>query len=472
MRVLHVGWGFSPWRGGGLIEYAEDLMEIQSKRGFEVYYFCSGRHYPLFNKVKLIKRNKNKINIFEVLNSPIYHGGNLGSSQPDLDIAEPHIEILFREVLDEVSPDIIHIQELAGLPSSLIGIAKDEYKIPVIMSLHNYFLLCPSVELLDRQQRLCSLEKLDYECPICCKNSPKDNRALVINTITSSFYKYNIFQSHYLTFTRKLMKRIIKTVFSSNKQTTIQIRKNKDYLKRRKENIASLNKVDLLIAHSYKVEDIYRNFLKYNNILTLHSTVSHLTLITPKKMRNISYPVSFGTLNGFSSVQKGALVLKKAIDILNDKGLEDCFHFHIWGWMDSDFENVVELNNVTYHGAYQLEKLNDNLELLDVGIVPSIWEEVYGYVGLEFLAKGIPVIGNKKGGIVDYTQDDLTGWVNNSSSPEELANIMEFILKNPYSIQNLNEKIIKNRSNLIKPMNEHFEEIGDIYDSLIKASKS
>jgi len=49
---------------------------------------------------------------------------------------------------------------------------------------------------------------------------------------------------------------------------------------------------------------------------------------------------------------------------------------------------------------------------------------------------------------------------------------MEFILKNPYSIQNLNEKIIKNRSNLIKPMNEHFEEIGDIYDSLIKASKS
>jgi len=32
MRVLHIGLGFSPWRGGGLIEYAEDLMEKQMQK--------------------------------------------------------------------------------------------------------------------------------------------------------------------------------------------------------------------------------------------------------------------------------------------------------------------------------------------------------------------------------------------------------------------------------------------------------
>lgn len=27
MKIFHIGWGFRPWRGGGLIEYTEDLME-------------------------------------------------------------------------------------------------------------------------------------------------------------------------------------------------------------------------------------------------------------------------------------------------------------------------------------------------------------------------------------------------------------------------------------------------------------
>jgi hypothetical protein len=31
MKILHIGWGFRPWRGGGLIEYTEDLMETQVK---------------------------------------------------------------------------------------------------------------------------------------------------------------------------------------------------------------------------------------------------------------------------------------------------------------------------------------------------------------------------------------------------------------------------------------------------------
>ena len=33
MKILHIGWGFRPWRGGGIIEYAEDLMEKQIQKG-------------------------------------------------------------------------------------------------------------------------------------------------------------------------------------------------------------------------------------------------------------------------------------------------------------------------------------------------------------------------------------------------------------------------------------------------------
>lgn len=58
MRVLHIGWGFIPWRSGGLIEYAEDLMEKEVSTGWDVSYFFAGRHYPLFSKPRLIKWQK------------------------------------------------------------------------------------------------------------------------------------------------------------------------------------------------------------------------------------------------------------------------------------------------------------------------------------------------------------------------------------------------------------------------------
>jgi len=95
-------------------------------------------------------------------------------------------------------------------------------------------------------------------------------------------------------------------------------------------------------------------------------------------------------------------------------------------------------------------------------------EEVYGYTGIEFLKKGIPIIGNAKGGITDYTINDLTGWVNSTASSRELVNIIKYILKNPEKIDTLNKKILNDKT-LIKSMDTHFKEINGIYNRIIKA---
>jgi len=54
-------------------------------------------------------------------------------------------------------------------------------------------------------------------------------------------------------------------------------------------------------------------------------------------------------------------------------------------------------------------ELDHILDEVDVGIMPSVREEAYGYAGMEFLAKGIPVISNAIGGLVDYTREGETG---------------------------------------------------------------
>jgi glycosyltransferase involved in cell wall biosynthesis len=106
------------------------------------------------------------------------------------------------------------------------------------------------------------------------------------------------------------------------------------------------------------------------------------------------------------------------------------------------------------------------LEAVDVGLIPSTWEEAFGFVGLEFLAKGVPIIGNARGGIRDYTIDGVTGWVNRTNDAAGLARLMAAIIANPDSVAALSRSIRARRGEFIKTMRAHGEEIENLYRSL------
>lgn len=470
IKVLHIGWGFRPWRGGGLIEYAEDLMESQVKNGYEVYYFFAGRHYPLLSKSRLIKWERKGIHIYEVINSPIIHGGEKGSLKPDLNLGEPLSEEFLRKILNEIQPDIVHIQELAGLPSSLIDIIKEK-KFPLIMTLHDYFLLCPTLKLFDSTENNCMDKNIGRKCIVCCQNAPNKNISIK-QTIIYDLKKwnlYNLFKSLYKIIKIFNIKRKILLVSLGEDAKEVNQDLAKEFQERRDINIERLNKVDLLIAQSYKVEEIYKRILnREKGIITLHSAVKHIDFIQPKVINSIDFPINFAVLNGCASVAKGSKLILKSMELLTEKGLDNFFKLHIFGGLSPEVKDeILKYNNVFYHGSYNVNELNMILDEIEVGIIPSVWEEVYGYVGIEFLAKGIPVIGNKRGGIVDYTIEDFTGWVNKSCSAEELSNIIEGIIKNPEQILVLNKKIVQNKDKIIKKMDQHFFEIDKIYKELI-----
>ncbi len=478
IKVLHFGYGFTPWRSGGLIEYAEGIMKEQAKHGYEVFYFCSGRHYPLFRFTHLKKWTRDGYTIFEVINPPIFHGGDRGTL---FDLDENKIENLFTKVIDTVKPDIIHIQELVGLPSSLIDIAISR-GIPTIMTLQDYFPLCPTVKLFDFLNQDC----LDFEggkkCTICCKRARFNYFILIKNTLSYHLRNHKLYKPLrflYKTFLEKTLFKLIKVEEDKGKNinidATIPSSLSKFFYLRREKNIERLRKIDLLIAQSRKVEEIYRNYLKlyeFNDknkkIITLHLTVPHISDIKPKKIDKIDFPIKFATLNGCASIPKGAYIMLETIKLLHRKGLSNYFEFHIFGGILEKIKKVIlSFKNVKYHGIYKVSELNELLENIDVGIIPSVWEEAYGYVGIEFLAKGIPIIGNNKGGIVDYTIDGFTGFVNYDNTAEGLANIMTKIISEPDIIRELNAKITENRDKIIKTMEQHFYELDEIYRDII-----
>lgn len=101
--------------------------------------------------------------------------------------------------------------------------------------------------------------------------------------------------------------------------------------------------------------------------------------------------------------------------------------------------------------------------------MPSIWEEAYGYAAVEFLAKGIPVIANALGGMPEYTQPGVTGWLNRSCSARELADIMRGLIESLGKVAEMNASVLAQRGAIVKPMHRHGDEVEAMYAEVLTA---
>jgi len=76
-----------------------------------------------------------------------------------------------------------------------------------------------------------------------------------------------------------------------------------------------------------------------------------------------------------------------------------------------------------FTGWLSRDRLSCELEKADLLVVPSLWPEPFGLVGLEAALKGVPAVGFAHGGIVDWLKDGTTGGLANAEPPtsESLA---------------------------------------------------
>jgi glycosyltransferase involved in cell wall biosynthesis len=228
--------------------------------------------------------------------------------------------------------------------------------------------------------------------------------------------------------------------------------------------VTRLNRVDRLVAVSHRVSEIYGLLgVDGKRIQTVHPTLARLERMRPRRLTG-GRPVTFAALGGIPSRAKGASLLAEAAASLVAGGAGGGFRLLAFGHYEQRVARELErLPGVELRGPYGGDELDHLLDEVDVGIMPSLWEEAYGLAGVEFLAKGIPVIGNAIGGIVDYVREGETGWLNASCDAAGLASIMARLIESPGDVADRSRSALAARGELITPVDGHADEIEAIY---------
>jgi glycosyltransferase involved in cell wall biosynthesis len=242
------------------------------------------------------------------------------------------------------------------------------------------------------------------------------------------------------------------------------------YDRRRELNVARLSDVDLVLAMSTRVEEIYRELgVRPARMRTMQFTLRHLERLRPSDRVEPSRPLRLVTLNGCASEEKGAGAVMDAMQLLAERGLADEVRLVVLGSVAPAFAPALDAHeNVELRGHYTTDDLDELLDEFDVGIIPSVWEEAYGYTGIELLAKGLPVIGNRLGGLPDYVIDDETGWLTHHASGAGLAEVVARLVAEPERVTEVRTTIRRRRHDIIKPMDVHLREIEEAYAEVVR----
>jgi glycosyltransferase involved in cell wall biosynthesis len=198
-------------------------------------------------------------------------------------------------------------------------------------------------------------------------------------------------------------------------------------------NIAAVVGVSSYIINRHLKAGYFRNVLE---LTVIHNTRTPQELglkESPESERENHRPLRFGFI--------GMLIPTKGVELLLQTYKRSAFidsQLFIAGVGDDKYvERLKRLGegcSVTFMGHV---KPVDFYQLVDVLIVPSLWNEPLGAVIMEAMIFGKPVIGSDTGGIAEMVVDYENGLLFNPDEPDGLLRAMERL----YVDNNLRKKL-------------------------------
>jgi glycosyltransferase involved in cell wall biosynthesis len=335
-------------------------------------------------------------------------------------------------LLDRYSIDLIHAHDIHRQMSPSILYEIKKRGIPVVMTLHNYKMICPSFIMMIHGK----------PCEACGQG--KYFNALKLRCIKNSFFR------------------------------SLQL------------------SIELYLHH--RILDIYRNvdvFIAPSMFLK----EKHDEMGFKKRMAHLPYPLDMKEFENVNSVtaadredertafvyfgrletEKGLVTLFEAIRRLSDEGFRRKTVFHIFGEgsIQEELHRTVreyELSNVVFHGFLKGDELFTEIKKADVVIIPSEWYENYPVSVMEAFALGRPVVGARIGGIPEMVKDHQTGLTFESGNAADLGEKIRYVLDNPDKLPRWGKNARRFIEREVNP-ERHYEQLMEIYSMAMRGRK-
>ena len=325
---------------------------------------------------------------------------------------------LVEAVIKNFSPDLIHVHNLFPIASPAILYVADKYKIPVVLSIHNYRLICPSATLLHNgkiyEKSIHSIFPLDAIVKGVYRGSKIQTASAVLMTGTHKLLG---------TWKNKVTRYIVMSQFAKNKFLD-----------------SSLN----VAEEKWSIKP------------------------------NFSPDMGVGdTARENSFLFIGRLTAEKGIETLLEAARITGFKLEILG--DGPMREVVENyasqhQNIVYAGFKQKQEIIQALKKCKALLFPSVWYEGFPMTILEAFSVGTPVISSKLGAMVEMIEDQVNGLHVKPGDVEDLVEKMRLLTTQPDLARILGKNARCTYEDKYAP-EKNYEQLLAIYVQVIEAKK-
>ncbi len=179
IRIAMLGWAWlsaQAAEGSGLNLSVSELAAGLAAMGHRVHYLRSGMDYSLRPGMWIeLAEVWRGIGCFRLFNSPNLSPGNFNFHNVKGQIESPRHSALVVEWARAMRIDAVHIHSLEGFGFDLV-LALRQAGFPVFITPHNYYALCPQVDLLHKEQRTCDDYQGGTSCRDCLWHAPNPDQ--------------------------------------------------------------------------------------------------------------------------------------------------------------------------------------------------------------------------------------------------------------------------------------------------------
>jgi glycosyltransferase involved in cell wall biosynthesis len=338
----------------------------------------------------------------------------------------PDAHVAIRATLDHVRPDVVHVQHLLNLSGELMRACRD-FRIPVVVTLNDYWFLCHQVRLKRRDGTLCAGPAHGLNCAQCLMGPRVVRTRLNPVAVAATVYRFA-----YLT--RQLVK------------------------------------AQRILCPSRFLHDAFvRNGVRSDRLVVCDygTPAPPADVVARRAAPRADGPVRFGFLGSFIP-DKGPHVLLDAFTRLAPGRAE----LHLFGApVDPQYAATLrragERPDVHWRGPLAHAERWRALGEIDVLVVPSTWYENSPLTIHEALAVGVPVIGSALGGIPELVRHDVNGLTFPAGDAAALAACLQAAADDPGRRARWQAGIVPPKS-----MAAHAAEIETLYRELGVAARA